>query len=124
MVCGEPVPAAQRKVLKWNLKKARAAVKHGRWDETGWTLAEDALLGTDPDEAIAKKIGQTLLAVGTQWVKRGIPAFSGRPGDAPSWKANEEATRHDSGFGGCGTDGPHTTGRAAEAAGGRDCVFS
>ncbi|QJX00042.1 hypothetical protein [Frigoriglobus tundricola] len=51
----------------------------------GWTKKELALLGTDHDEAIAKKIGRTRGAVTSKRVQRKIPAFSGWPGSAPAW---------------------------------------
>jgi hypothetical protein len=42
----------------------------GRWSEDGWTRVEDALLGTDHDEVIAKRIGRSTGAVTTRRVKR------------------------------------------------------
>ena len=62
-----------------------------RWRETGWTTDQIALLGTDHDEAIAKRISRSRSAVTTQRVKRGIPAFSGAVGGGRSWTAEEEA---------------------------------
>jgi hypothetical protein len=71
---------------------------YGRWAEDGWTTEEDALLGTDHDEAIARRIGRSASAVTTRRVKRKIPAFSGWTCGAPSWTAEELAllgTDHD-----------------------------
>ena len=50
------------------------------------------LLGTDHDEAIAKKLGRTAVsAVASQRMNLKIPAFSGWPGGGPEWKAEELA---------------------------------
>ena len=51
----------------------------GRWEIGGWTNAELELLGTDHDEAIAKKIGRTRTAVTVKRLARGITAFSEWP---------------------------------------------
>jgi hypothetical protein len=53
-----------------------------RWtpERGGWTTDQLALVGTDYDEAIAKKLGRTRSAVTSKRVQRKIPAFSGWPG--------------------------------------------
>jgi hypothetical protein len=48
-------------------------------------------LGTDHDEAIARKIGHSESAVTSRRVKRKIPAFSGWTCGGPSWSAEELA---------------------------------
>jgi hypothetical protein len=53
-----------------------------RWtpERGGWTEEQLALLGTDQDEVIAKKIGRTPGAVRRMRGIRKIPAFNGLPG--------------------------------------------
>ncbi len=63
----------------------------GRWAGKEWTPAQLALLGTDDDKVIARKIGRTRSAVTTQRVQRKIPAFSGSPGGGRAWEAEEVA---------------------------------
>lgn len=62
-----------------------------RWQGNGgWTAGEEALLGTDHDGAVAKRIGRTVGAVTSRRVKRKVPAFSGWPcGGGPPWTAEE-----------------------------------
>jgi len=78
-------------------KKAATAKRIGlkpvRWapDRGGWTAEQLALLGTDHDEAIAKKLGRTRSAVTSQRTLRKIPAFSGNPGGGPAWTPEEIA---------------------------------
>ena len=78
--------------------KADAAKRCGtrpgpRWtpERGGWTPEELALLGTDHDEAIAKKVGRTRSAVTSQRTLLKIPAFSGWAGGAPGWTPEELA---------------------------------
>jgi hypothetical protein len=69
-----------------------------RWAEDGWTAAEDARLGTDHDNVIARRIGRSESAVTSRRVKKKILAFSGWPGGGPGWTAGELAlfgTDHD-----------------------------
>ena len=79
----------------------RLGLKPGpRWtpERGGWTAEQMALLGTDHDKVIAKKLGRTQRAVTTQRVKRKIPAFSGSPGGGRAWTDEELAllgTDHD-----------------------------
>jgi hypothetical protein len=83
--------------------RAELAKRHGRrfpdrWAEGGWTAAEEALLGTDHDDVIAKKIGRSESAVTSRRVRRKIPAFSGWTCGGPSRTAEELArlgTDHD-----------------------------
>lgn len=49
----------------------------GRWQEDGWTPAELALLGTDHDKVIAKRVGRSRDAVRSKRGKLGIPPFAG-----------------------------------------------
>jgi hypothetical protein len=63
----------------------------GRWDRDGWTPRQDALLGTDHDDVIARKISRSESAVTSRRVRRKIPAFSGWPGGGPGWTAGEVA---------------------------------
>src|SRR5262249_10128402 len=46
----------------------------GRWAETGWTAAQEALLGTDHDDVIAERIGRTPEAVTMRRKRKKIPA--------------------------------------------------
>lgn len=50
---------------------------HGRVSQrcNGWTPAEDALLGTIPDDQIAARIGRTLMAVSTRRRQLEIPQY-------------------------------------------------
>ncbi len=78
----------------------RIGLKPIRWtpERGGWTTEQLALLGTDHDEAIAKKIGRSRSAVTSQRTLQKIPAFSGWPGGGPGWTADEIAmvgTDHD-----------------------------
>jgi hypothetical protein len=90
-VRGKPVTPARRKQLREHLTAARKKVRRGRWDETGWTTEQLALLGTDHDEAIAKKIGRTPNAVTCKRTRRRIPAFSGWATNGPEWTAEQIA---------------------------------
>ena len=93
--------AAAQKARVWTAAERRARSHRSkrlglcpvRWtpERGGWTLDEVALLGTDHDEAIAKKLGRTPSAVTTQRVTRKIPAFSGWPGGGPAWTPEEVA---------------------------------
>jgi hypothetical protein len=60
---GKPVTPARRKQLREHLAAARKKVRRGRWDETGWTREQLALLGTADDEVIAAKVGRSRDAV-------------------------------------------------------------
>lgn len=76
--------------------RRRAARRQGRtypdrWRDAGWTAAEHALLGTDHDEAIARRLGRTRSAVTTRRVRAGIPAFSEWPGGGRRWTSEEDA---------------------------------
>lgn len=57
----------------------------------GWTADQVALLGTDHDEAIAKRIGRSPGAVTSKRVGLKIAAHSGRAGGGRSWTATEVA---------------------------------
>lgn len=63
----------------------------GRWKGRERTAEQVALLGTDHDEAVAKKLGRTRGAVTFQRVQRGVPAHSGWPGGGRAWAAEEVA---------------------------------
>jgi hypothetical protein len=101
-----------RATTKGSKRAVRTATKKGatakrlrlrppnRWtpQRGGWTAEQLALLGTDHDKAIAKKLNRTRGAVTTQRVKRKIPAFSGSPGGGRAWTDEELAllgTDHD-----------------------------
>jgi hypothetical protein len=45
-----------------------------RWAETGWKPEELALLGTMPDEELARRTGRTANAVRLARNRRGIPS--------------------------------------------------
>jgi hypothetical protein len=64
-----------------------------RWtpERGGWTAEEVALLGTDHDKIIAKKLGRTLGAVTSRRTQRKIRAFSGNPGGGRGWTDEELA---------------------------------
>ena len=102
--CGRHAPfcAAAVKAKVWTDAeldaKAATARRIGlrpglRWtpERGGWTAEQVALLGTDCDKVIARRIGRTTAVVTTQRVKRKIPAFSGWPGGGPGWTAEELA---------------------------------
>jgi hypothetical protein len=76
---------------KGELLKRRGLKPSGRWKGREWTPEQLALLGTDHDEAIAKKFGRTRSAVTSKRVQRKIPAYSGWPGGGPEWKPEELA---------------------------------
>jgi hypothetical protein len=57
----------------------------------GWTGEQLALLGTDHDEAVAKRIGRTLSAVTSRRVALKVPAFSAWPGGGRGWTDEELA---------------------------------
>jgi transposase-like protein len=88
------------KEKEWTAKERRARSRlskqlglkpTGRWKGKEWTEEQLALLGTDHDEAIAKKLGRTRTAVTAQRVLRKIPAFSGWPGGMRGWTDEEVA---------------------------------
>lgn len=62
-----------------------------RWTPArgGWTADQVALLGTDHDEAIAKRIGRSPGAVTSKRVGLKIPAYSGHAGGGREWTAAE-----------------------------------
>ena len=64
-----------------------------RWTPArgGWTADQVALLGTDHDEAIAKRIGRSPGAVTSKRVGLKIPAYSGHAGGGREWSAAEAA---------------------------------
>jgi hypothetical protein len=90
-VRGKPVTPARRRQLRKHLTAARKKVRRGRWDETGWTAEQLALLGTDHDEAIAKKIGRTRNAVTCKRTELKIPALSGWVTSGPAWTDDQLA---------------------------------
>ena len=49
-----------------------------RWAEGGWTPEQVAMLGTDHDEVIAKKVGKTTNAVTRRRTREGIAAHRDR----------------------------------------------
>jgi hypothetical protein len=50
----------------------------GRWDETGWTAEQPAMLGTLPDERLAACIGRTPTAVRVMRNRLGIASARDR----------------------------------------------
>jgi hypothetical protein len=84
-VRGKRVTRARREQLREHLATVRKKVRRGRWDETGWTKEQLARVGTDHDEAIAKKIGRTRGALTTKRTRLTIPAFSGWVTSGPEW---------------------------------------
>jgi hypothetical protein len=50
-----------------------------RWAEDGWKPKELALLGTLPDEELARRLGRSLIAVSTKRRRLGIASASPRP---------------------------------------------
>jgi hypothetical protein len=54
-----------------------------------WTPEELALLGTDTDEAVARRLGRTRSAVTSRRVNMGIGAFSGWSAGGRDWTAGE-----------------------------------
>jgi hypothetical protein len=63
--------------------RARGTRPGPRWKDTGWTPDQLALLGTDDDEVIARKVGRTPGAVRSQRAVRKIPAFRDRRRRSP-----------------------------------------
>lgn len=61
----------------------------GRWKGREWTPEQLALLGTDHDEAIARRIGRTRSAVTNRRLLLDIPAFSGWAGGGRPWTPEE-----------------------------------
>jgi hypothetical protein len=82
---------AERQRSSGRLKRRIIKTGPGQWVGKEWTPAQLTLLGTDHDEAIAKRIGRTLVAVRSQRTLRKIPAFSGWPGGGPGWTSEELA---------------------------------
>ena len=62
---------------------------HGQWMQR-WTPSEQASLGTDDDEAIAKRTGRTVGGVRIQHEKLGIPRKP-KPGGFLQWNSTELA---------------------------------
>lgn len=64
-----------------------------RWTPArgGWTAEQMALLGTDHDEAVAKRIGRSPGAVTEKRVGLKITAYSGQAGGGRRWTAAEVA---------------------------------
>jgi hypothetical protein len=82
--------AADRRAASRRAKR-RGQKPTGRWAGREWTPDQLALLGTDHDNAIAKRIGRTTGAVTTKRTLRKVPAFSGWPGGGPEWAPEELA---------------------------------
>lgn len=72
----------ERAELTQRLAKACSRVQRPRWtpENGGWTAEELALLGTDQDKVLAKKLKRTVIAVTVKRVRLKIAAFSGNPG--------------------------------------------
>jgi hypothetical protein len=64
----------QRLRLARHLPKAQAK----RWEGRGWTVEQDSLLGTMPDEQLAAKIGRSVGAVRCRRTGKGIATFCDR----------------------------------------------
>jgi hypothetical protein len=90
------------KVKEWTdqeLKaKSKSAIQRNqarhigtRWTPANgaWTTDQIALLGTDHDKAIAKKLGRSVNAVTVKRVKLHIRAFSGNAGGGRDWTDSE-----------------------------------
>lgn len=91
---------AALKTREWTAAERRACSRRskrlglkptGRWKGKEWTPEQLAFLGTDHDEAIAKKLKRTVEAIRSQRRIRKIPAYSGWPGSAPGWTDEELA---------------------------------
>jgi transposase-like protein len=92
--------AAAAKAKVWTAKERRARSRlskrlglkpTGRWKGKEWTEEQLALLGTDHDEAIARKIGRTRGAGTSKRVALKIPAYSGWAGGGRGWGEEEIA---------------------------------
>ncbi|HJZ59345.1 MAG TPA: hypothetical protein VKE74_30650 [Gemmataceae bacterium] len=76
---------------KAELSKRLGLRPTGRWKVGGWTRKEIRLLGTDHDEAIARRIGRSESAVTSKRVDLKIPAFSGWVTSGRAWTDAELA---------------------------------
>jgi hypothetical protein len=59
------------------IARAQGRRPPGRWDGKGWTADQFALLGTIPDEDLARKTGRTTEAVRHRRTELGIPKSTG-----------------------------------------------
>src|SRR5205085_2650098 len=82
---------AEERAARGRVSRRLGLKPTGRWKGQEWTPDQVALLGTDHDEAIAKKLGRSRSAVTTQRTSRKIPAYSGWPGGGPGWTDEEIA---------------------------------
>ncbi|HJZ57292.1 MAG TPA: hypothetical protein VKE74_20145 [Gemmataceae bacterium] len=97
-VCRKGAEGIKAKVCSDEELDAKAALSKklglkptGRWKVGGWKRKELALLGTDHDEVIAKRIGRSESAVTSKRVLLKIPAFSGWVTSGRGWTADELA---------------------------------
>ena len=102
--------AAERRAVSRRSKRLKLKPT-GRWTGREWTPAQLALVSTDHDEAVAKKLGRSRTAVTAKRLELNRPAYSGWPGGAPGWTAEEIELL------GTGTDAAVATkiGRTAQA---------
>src|SRR6516164_1577422 len=84
----EQVERRRRTARELNLARHLRTGYHG----PRWTKAQLRLLGTAPDEVVAKKVGRTTQAVRCMRARRGIPNPAARPGayGSPPWTAAED----------------------------------
>jgi hypothetical protein len=72
-------------------RRERGCPPPNRWAEDGWKPEEVALLGTLPDDELARILGRSLISVSTKRRRQGIPSASPRP---RNWTdAEDEAVR-------------------------------
>jgi hypothetical protein len=84
----EQVERRRRTARELNLARHLKAGYHGPW----WTREQLRLLGTEPDAAVAAKVGRTVQAVRSMRTRLGIPNPAARPGayGSPPWTAAED----------------------------------
>ena len=84
----EQVERRRRTAREKNLARHLKTGYHGPW----WTREQLRLLGTEPDEVVAAKVGRTAQAVRSMRGRLGIPNPAARPGayGSPPWTAAED----------------------------------
>jgi hypothetical protein len=92
--------AETQKVKVWTERERRARSRRskrlglkptGRWTGREWTAEQVALLGTDRDVVMARRLKRTVGAVSSQRRSRRIPAFEGHVGGGRGWTKAEVA---------------------------------
>jgi len=84
----EQVERRRRTARELNLARHLKTGYHGPW----WTREQLRLVGTEPDEVVAEKVGRTAQAVRSMRTRLGIPNPAARPGayGSPPWTVEED----------------------------------